>query len=347
LDKELAELAVKLKERLAQLDNLKKERDLLDEKARVLADRVARLETQLGGSEKNLAELKESSQSELKRMNELLAQLTERHKQDKAVSAKELQSAMDKAKAADAKVKEYAAWYTDARERVGKYLKKVDEEKATLQLQLDVLKVELANALDDLKEREQQLAARVAKEKTLNRELVGLRGGLRRVAILFDSSGSMGQSGRWEEVQRIASTWLDYLDVDECVLIVFSSEATAFPADGTMIRVSGPQGDANRVRMMTHLRSVKPEGWTNTLAAMRKAYEYENLDTIILFSDGAPTDQDGNDFNAQVAEQIYALCRQHSDIPVNAIGLGDYFDEALSTFLRTVAHTTGGTFLGR
>jgi len=347
LDEGLAELTAKLKERLGQLDDLEKERDLLDQKAKALADRVARLQTQLGDSENNLAEFKESSQSELEKMNALLAQLAERHKQDQAVSAKDLQSVMDRAKAADAKVKEYSDWYLGARERIGKHLKKVDEEKATLQLQVDVLKVELANALDDLKERQQQLTARVAKEKTLNRELVGLRGGLRRVAILFDSSGSMEQSGRWEEVQRIASTWLDYLEVDECVLIVFSSEATAFPADGTMIRVSGPDGDASRVRLMTHLRSVKPKGWTNTLAAMQKAYEYEDLDTIILFSDGAPTYENRNDFNADAAEQIYALCREHSDVPVNAIGLGDYFDEALSTFLRTVAHTTGGTFLGR
>lgn len=347
LDKELADLAAQLKERLAQLDDLKKERDLLDEKSKALTDRVARLETQLGDSEENLAELKMSSKSELEKMNELLAQLAARHKQDQAVSANELQSAVDRAKAADAKVKEYNDWYLGARERIGNHMKKTSEEKAALQLQIDVLKVELANALDDLKNTEQQLTQRVAKEKTLNRELVGLRGGLRRVAILFDSSGSMQQSGRWEEVQRIASTWLDYLEVDECVLIVFSSEATAFPDDGSMMRVSGPDGDANRVRLMTHLRSVKPEGWTNTLAAMRKAYEYEDLDTIILFSDGAPTYEDRNDFNAEAAEQIYALCRQYSDVPVNAIGLGDYFDEELSTFLRTVAHETGGMFLGR
>jgi len=32
---------------------------------------------------------------------------------------------------------------------------------------------------------------------------------------------------------------------------------------------------------------------------------------------------------------------------VNAIGLGNYFDKDLSTFLRTVSQLTGGTFLGR
>jgi len=350
LDVELAELGAKMKERLAQLDDLKKERDLLDEKGKALAERVARLETQLGDSEKHLVELKESSQSEAKSLKELLAQALERRKKDQEDSTKELQTVMTTAEEANAKAKaasERADDYLSRLQRAAVFVTGIDEKKTMLQLQVEALKVQLANALDDLKDTEQQLTKRVAKEKTLNRELVGLRGGLSRVAILFDSSGSMGQSGRWEEVQRIAATWLDYLEVDECVLIVFSAEATAFPADGTMIRVSGPDGDANRVRLLTHLRSVKPTGWTNTLAAMRKAYEYENLDTIILFSDGAPTYENSNQFNAEAAEKIYALCRQHSDVPVNAIGLGNYFDEALSTFLRTVSHTTGGTFLGR
>jgi hypothetical protein len=32
---------------------------------------------------------------------------------------------------------------------------------------------------------------------------------------------------------------------------------------------------------------------------------------------------------------------------VNAIGLGNYFDQEFSTFLRTVASLSGGTFVGR
>ena len=110
--------------------------------------------------------------------------------------------------------------------------------------------------------------------------------------------------------------------------------------------VSGPEGAANRVRLLEYLKSVKPEGWTNTLAAMQLAYRYP-VDTIILFSDGAPTYETANRFNAQAAAQIYALCRQHANIPVNAVGLGNYFDQDFSTFLRTTAQLPGGTFVGR
>jgi hypothetical protein len=80
---------------------------------------------------------------------------------------------------------------------------------------------------------------------------------------------------------------------------------------------------------------------------MQTAYGYEGLDTIILFSDGAPTDANSNRFSPAMAQQIYALCRAHASIPVNTIGLGNYFDKDLSTFLRTVSQLTGGTFLGR
>jgi len=350
LDQDLADVTAKLSERLQQLDDLKKERDLLDEKAKTLNDRVARLEQQLGDSAKSIEELKESSQTEMESLKSLLARALERHKADQAVSARDLQDTRTKAQQADAKAKEAttrADDYLDRLQRAADYVKGINENKQMLQLQVDALKVQLANALDDLKESQKQLSHSLSREKSINRELVGLRGGLRRVAILFDSSGSMAEGGRWEEVQRIASTWLDHLNVDECVLIVFSDDAVAFPADGSMLRVNGPDGDANRIRLMNHLRSVKPTGWTNTVAAMQKAYGYADLDTIVLFSDGAPTYEGKNAFNAEAAQKIYALCQEHSNIPVNAIGLGNYFDEELSTFLRTVAHTTGGTFLGR
>jgi hypothetical protein len=68
---------------------------------------------------------------------------------------------------------------------------------------------------------------------------------------------------------------------------------------------------------------------------------------MILFSDGAPTNPNLGRFDQGVANEIYALCRQHEKIPVNTVGLGNYFDQDLGTFLRTVANITGGTFLGR
>jgi chromosome segregation ATPase len=350
LDANLAELAAKLQQRLKDVADLQKERDLLDQKSKVLAERVQKLESQLGDKEKSMVELKKSTDTEAESLKALLARALERQKSDQTTSQQQLKAAVAKAQEADAQAQQattQANDYYDRLRRAAVYFKDLDAKKQHLQLQVEALKTQLANALDDLKIAQDEAAKRVSRDKTINRELVGLTGKLNRVAILFDSSGSMNQDGRWDEVQRIANTWLEHLQVDECVLIVFSSSVTAFPTDGRLIRVSGPEGPANRQQLRQYLRSVKPEGWTNTLAAMHLAYRYPNLDTIILFSDGAPTDVNSGRFSPQAAQRIYALCQEHSNIPVNAIGLGNYFDKDLSTFLRTVSQLTGGTFLGR
>ncbi len=356
LEADLAALAAQLQQRQKERDDLQQsrddlqqERDLLDQQAKALSERVAKLEQQLGASEKSLADLKQTSDAKTKSLEELLAQALERQKADQSASAQQLQTVVTRAEQAERQAKDAATVrddYLDRLRRAAVYFRDMDEKKNLLALQVEALKTQLANVLDDLKTAQSQLQQQRSREATINRELVGLRGGLKRVAVLFDASGSMTQQGRWEEVQRIALTWLDHLEVDECVLIVFSSGAVAFPADGSLLRVSGDEGSANRARLLEYLKSVKPEGWTNTLAAMQLAYRYP-VDTVILFSDGAPTYETVNRFNTQAAEQIYALCRQHADIPVNAIGLGNYFDPDFSTFLRTMAQLTGGTFVGR
>jgi len=356
LEMDISGLAAQLQQRQkerddlqASRDDLQKERDLLDQQAKALAERVAKLEQQVGVSEKSLAELKQAAGAKTQSLEELLARALERQKSDQSASVQQMQSVMARAEHAETQAKEVAATrddYLDRLRRAAAYVRDIDEKKSLLALQVEALKTQLANALDDLQLAQSQLQHQRSREVSVNRELIGLRGTLKRVAILFDASGSMTHDGRWAEVQRISLTWLDHLDVDECVLIVFSSGATAFPADGSMLRVSGPEGADNRVRLLEYLRSVKPEGWTNTLAAMRLAYQYR-IDSIILFSDGAPTYENHNRFNPEAVEQIYALCRQHADIPINAVGLGNYFDPNFSTFLRTLAQLTGGTFVGR
>jgi hypothetical protein len=130
------------------------------------------------------------------------------------------------------------------------------------------------------------------------------------------------------------------------VLIVFSSDVRTFPEDGTLADLRGEDGKAKRTALLQHVQVLSPGGTTNTLAALRKAYEY-HVDAILLFSDGAPSNSDSGVFDAVVANQVYDLCRENASVPVHTIGLGNYFDENASTFLRTVATTTGGTFRGQ
>lgn len=231
-------------------------------------------------------------------------------------------------------------------------LKRATEMFQGLQVTEKQLQGQVSNLQGELSAAKTQHQNELTLQTRVNRELVGLAGPLKRVAILFDASGSMrqqgtGQGNRWADAQEIALTWLTHLDVDEVVLIVFSSDIKTFPADGSFASVRGQAGEFKRAELLAELRKVQPNGWTNTMDALKTAYGYDQLDTIILLSDGAPTNVNSGTFDAEIANQIYTLVREHPDVPINTIGLGNYFDKNLSTFLRTVARVTGGTFRGR
>ncbi|MDP6721435.1 MAG: VWA domain-containing protein, partial [Pirellulaceae bacterium] len=259
------------------------------------------------------------------------------------------------AKAGESEV-EYQKRIAALEKAAGNETKRAEDYLARLRRAADLfqgLKKSNASLEQKLDGAEKRYQRQLTLETTVNRKLVGINGNLKRVAMLFDASGSMKQKGedaggdRWQDAQNIASTWLGHLDVDECVLIVFSSDVRTFPNDGTMSSIQGPDGKVNRARLMEQLKAVEPEGWTNTLEALETAYAYDGIDTILLFSDGAPTFANSGRFDPDVAEKIYALCRKNPNVPVNTVGLGNYFDQNLSTFLRTVANISGGTFRGR
>ncbi|MEO8495795.1 MAG: hypothetical protein ABI614_12040 [Planctomycetota bacterium] len=316
LTNQLASLADQLKQKLDALKDVEAQRARLKAQADELDVIVVTLQTKLNAAGIDMAAMQKLSA------------------QEKAVVAAQLKALEAKAVAETGKAEDYLARLR----RAAELFKGMQTEKQELTTQLT----------DAEKKFQQQMLV----ETRINRELIGISGPLKRVAIIFDASGSMKEAGngggdRWQEAQKIARTWLQHLDVDECVLIVYSSDVRTFPADGTLANVRGENGEAARHKLLEHLTGVEPKGWTNTLEALRKAYSYEGIDSMILFSDGAPTNPNLGRFDQGVANEIYALCHKHDKIPVNTVGLGNYFDEDLGTFLRTVARTTGGTFLGR
>jgi hypothetical protein len=187
----------------------------------------------------------------------------------------------------------------------------------------------------------------VSRLKKLGPELIGLKGKMRRVVILFDSSASMNERGRWADARSVVDTWLEHLSVDQCALVVFGKDIEIFPRDGSLLEMQGDIGAKNRTDLIGFLKDKKPEGGTNTLKALERAYKYPGVDTIVLLTDGAPNNGNSVGFDLKSAKDIYKLCGLHKDIPINAVGLGDYFKGDLSTFLLNIAQLTNGTFLGR
>jgi peptidoglycan hydrolase CwlO-like protein len=314
LKERLDALSSQLAEKVAALEEIERQRDRLKAQAESLDAIVASLKRKLEEMNIDLVDARDESESAL------------------AASSSKVEELEVKVAAGDKQAEEYLAQLR----RAAAMLESLKAEKRQLETTLSTAEAEHQ--------------AELAAEARNNRELLGLKGPLKKVAIVFDASGSMREAGkdegdRWAEAQEVLGVWLRNLNVQECVLVVFNSQVRTFPEDGTLADVRGEAGRPRREALLRQLKSVTPGGWTNTYDALRKAYEYE-VDTILLFSDGAPSRAASGAYDAALAKQIFALCRQRQDVPINAIGLGNYFDADMSTFLRTVATITGGTFRG-
>ncbi len=341
------------KARLSQrVETLTSDTTSLADEKKSLTERMAELATQLEAKLESLTAV-EAERERLRKQSDQLDAIVATLEKKLAAAGTELSSV--RAEAGETALS-YQQRITALEKTADDEARRAEDYLARLRRAAEIfqgLKKSNANLESQLVGAQQRFERQLKMETTVNRKLVGINGKLKRVALLFDASGSMKQkddedgADRWQEAQEIASTWLGHLDLDECVLIVFSSDVRTFPSDGRLAKIQGPAGDANRAQLMAQLNSVEPEGWTNTLEALKKAYSYDGIDTILLFSDGAPTFANSGRFDPEVAQQIYTLCRSHAEIPVNTVGLGNYFDQNLSTFLRTVASVSGGTFRGR
>jgi uncharacterized coiled-coil DUF342 family protein len=314
LREQLDLIARQLEEKLALLEKLAKERDRLKMRSDELDSAVADLQQQ---SEKLTSDLAKSRSQSAAARTQSLAKVDE------------LQTQLA---ARDKSIDEYSARL----KRAAALFHGLEAEKKQLQRSLSESELRRQRELEE--------------EARNNRALVGLTGKLDRVAILFDASGSMRQQAisgrdRWAEAQHIAATWLKHLNVQECVLIVYSSDVRTFPEDGSLADLRGAGGQTKRDALLRHVKSVSPDGWTNTYDALRAAYRYD-LDAILLFSDGAPSHPTNRVFDPSAARQIYDLCRTRPNTPIHTIGLGNYFDQNASNFLMSVAAITNGTFRG-
>ena len=212
-----------------------------------------------------------------------------------------------------------------------------------LEKQLEETAQELAKTQNQLEETKQKLTKAQNQpermEQVVRKELLGLKGELEHVGILLDRSASMKKGNRWQESIKIVETWLSLLPIENCFLIPYNDTPYTFQTN-KYLPVSGTNGIKRREWLIQQIRDIQPTGGTHIIKALEKAYEYPNLQTIILFTDG----RSGN------TEKIRQLCRnekQRRGVTVNVVAIGDYFEEKIGEFLRNVAKETGGAFIGR
>ena len=274
------------------------------------------------------------------------------------------------------------------------------------------------------------------KDSSVHRELLSIKGELKKAVIILDFSGSMNDSGRMNDKgEKQESRWVvaknyinnvcEYLDMDECALIVFSYDIIVFGTNNTNLinKPIGPpkkigdleeimkgfqkqpdlskhkdsihkltmltdddldsivklklfklQGQPNDRQLLKHTVTNLPDpaGGTNTLKALNAALKIDGVTNILLFTDGEPgimseISNNNNGANNGIrnkppdfvyqSEWIFEMIDQQKELykksgkqfpKINAIGIGDYFDKDLSSFLRTLSEEkTGGSFQGR
>lgn len=238
----------------------------------------------------------------------------------------------------------------DISRRLGQ-LSTIEEKHATLQASQAALKSEN----DRLKA---QFESRSTDEFSVRQEILGIEAkNLRRVVILLDTSSSMSQSTAWKDAKRLVQVWLTHLPIEECVLISFNSKIHVYPESG-FLRIRKPDKsviEVNRQQLLKQVNDAALDTYTDTLRALEKAYSFSEADMILLFTDGKP--QTSTARYESLAPRIFSLVKEHSRIPINAIGLGDY--EKLESddrkagknlqihFLKEVARLSGGNFIAR
>lgn len=237
-------------------------------------------------------------------------------------------------------------------------------EQRLAALQNNRLKADLEAAVKQLELF--QNAKQVVSESQVRQEILGLKGGLTNqslgnVVMLLDRSGSMGNNDghRWKSALTIVETWLTHLPIKKCALVTFNDNCETFPSDGKWLNVSGTNAQLNREELVSKLKGLKPEGATDMLSALKMAYTYEDVDTIILFTDGKPERAspnrsanrlivDSGHTSTAMIKDIHRLCADHVPrVPINTVAIGDYFKKDFAEFMLKISQDTGGAFIGR
>ncbi len=216
----------------------------------------------------------------------------------------------------------------------------------------------LSGELDQERQRSRRYASQRQQDLQIRRELVGLRGDFARTVFVIDISGSMAETPNqlddpsqrpnwgpeespWLHVRGQVDSWLRYLPVGSFRLICFNDELYEFPT----VERRWLSGDKARQEASGYLAKLRPNGYTYTEQALERAAAWRPT-TIILFTDGAPTDEEGKldpDQQSRILERVGGKDWQ---IPVNVIALNDYLTGDLGLFLQRLAGSTGGGFMG-
>lgn len=249
-----------------------------------------------------------------------------------------------------------------------------DQTIREIKVDLDSLRHDLAGIQKLLESVPGLIEATRREEQSLRQELLRIRsrdGSLQRVVFLIDVSTSMGfepgggkaQSAdetRWAQVKDRIETWIKLLPVEKCAIVTFSENVSIFPAPNSYFE--SPKQMDWKVEFPKMIAALK--SGTNTLGGIQAAVKFNDASAIILFTDGQPTvstDEDNGrpspaKSEAKLQEAVLRELRSIVEasnkdggkpVPINVVGVGNYFEPEFGKFLKDVADLTGGSFIGQ
>lgn len=199
----------------------------------------------------------------------------------------------------------------------------------------------------------------------------------RRAVFLVDSSGSMGKRGpqtddptKWPMVCETVRHVLASMPHLESFQVVTFSSQVHYPLGKAREWIPFDR-DKSPLQVLQALQTVQPAGGTNLHAAFAEAFRYRllGLDTIILFSDGLPTE--APDLTPQelalsnvererlLAPRLLKAIRDWNTPPTPAVqaeravrpvrihAVGFYYDSPnLGNFLWSLVRENEGSFVG-
>lgn len=244
-------------------------------------------------------------------------------------------------------------------------LKDKQEQLQLLIPQRDQLVLDLKTAVATIDElRTLQLDRRG--QEAIHQELLGVGGKLRKVAFLMDCSNSMGRQQNdpvWSDAVEIFNTWIKYLPVEEAVLIAFANDVATYPQQRQLLPISTngkpillkqlgleqrptaaqfsvsqrlklaekrafEDDRSTRDFLASWLETAEVKGWTATRKALETAFSYPEIDTIILFTDGQPTDaafaQTRKERDEILTYVKNANAERSTPIVINVVALGEF-----------------------
>ena len=158
------------------------------------------------------------------------------------------------------------------------------------------------------------------------------------IVIAMDTSGSMTQTDPNGERYNAVSSFIDHLNGDKRVALMTFSDDARLEIDFT--RASTTEEKEALKEQITNL-NIEDDGQTAVGEAIHKAYELlRNTGrggSLILISDGGPTDGSDNDISGLVEEYVV------QNTPIYTIGMM-YADPSQDAYLQEIARLTGGTY---